>query len=100
MTPNRSGSHRTPFSVHIDGPILDGNHTYVPKPPLIEITRRLWYSDPLVPYSIADTVLAFMGHLPTLVRNHGFLEKIFPRYHGWEPVVFCDQPFIFRFLEN
>lgn len=100
MAHNRFGSHHTPFVVQIDEPILVCNQTYVLEPPLTEITRRLWYSNALVLYSIADTVLAFMGPLPSLVRKSGFSEKIFPIYHEWEPVIFYDQPFDFRFLEK
>lgn len=41
-----------------------------------------------------------MGPLHRLVKKPSFLEKIFLNYHGWEPVVFSDQPFDFHFLEN
>lgn len=100
MPPNPYGLHHTFFSVQIDRPTLVGNQTYVPKPPLMEITRSLWYCNALISYSIAGTELALMGRLPRFIRKSDFLDKIFPSYHGWEPMVFYDQPADFHFVEN
>lgn len=100
MAPNRYGSSRTRLSAQIDGPILVGHQTYAPELPLTKTTRRLWYSTSFIPYSNTDNIFSFMGPLPRLTKKPDFLEKIFPGYHGWEPVVYSDQPFYFHFLEN
>lgn len=53
MEPNHFGSSHTRLAAQIDGPILVGHQTYVLEPPLTDTTRRLWYSDAFIPYSIA-----------------------------------------------
>lgn len=58
------------------------------------------FFDALIPYSISDDTFAFMGPFHGFVRKPSPSVRIFPSYHGWEPLVLSDKLFIFHFLEN
>lgn len=84
-----------PFIVaRIKEPLLIDNHTYVSEPPLKEEKRRLWYSDVLIPCSIAGTTFTFMGLLPRHVKKPYSLRSFFPSYAECEPLVFTINPLI------
>lgn len=74
-----------PFAVDISSPILEENHTYVPKPPMEEEKRKIWYSQVLIPYSIACNTCAFMGTLRRHIRKPRLLEHFFPSYPTLTP---------------
>lgn len=62
--------------------------------------RNIWYCASLIPYFIAGTIHAFMGPLPKRIKKPQILRYFFPTFPGYEPLVFVDAPFDFKFFKN
>lgn len=69
MACHRFGQTHTPLVARIDEPNLINNHTYVLEPLMAEVTKRLWYTNVLILYSIVDVSLTFLGLLSRLIKK-------------------------------
>jgi hypothetical protein len=79
---------------------IDGKE-YVPEPPFAEEKAKIWRSQVLIPFSLSDKPLAFLGPLqenrqPEITKENSF----FPTSHLSEPLVSSQKPFSLRYVER
>lgn len=66
---------QVPSASKLKGSIFRDGPTYVPEPRMQEEKYAIWFSQVLIPYSIACIVHAFMGLLPRLNKKSHNLES-------------------------
>lgn len=100
MAPKISLAPRAPLSAIIEEPLFINDRAYIPEPPMEDGRRNVGYGYPLIPYSISDTIFAFMGTFPIHIKKYHVLRHFFPSYPSYEPLVFMDEPFDFSLFKN
>lgn len=75
------------------------NPNTVPEPMMNTERRKIWESQVMFPYSIADRTYAFGGPLPDASSKSAAILNIFPVYKPCEPRAFLDSPYSFNFLK-
>jgi hypothetical protein len=71
----------------------------IPEPLMNLEQRRIWESQVMFPYSLADQTYAFGGPLPDANRKTAAILNIFPLYKPCSPRAFLDTPYNFNFIK-
>ena len=78
-----------PSAAELTRPMNIDGREYVPEPSLVEEKEKIWRSQVLIPFSLANEPLAFLG--PLLENRHPEVTKndssLFPASHIYEPVI-------------
>lgn len=89
-----SKSKTFPSAAKLAQPLAIDGKEYVLEPPFAEEKAKIWRSQVLIPFSLADEPLAFLGPLsenrhPEITKTDSF----FPTSHLSEPLVSSQKPF-------
>lgn len=91
-----------PSAAELSRPISIDGREYVLEPPLVEEKEKIWRSQVLIPFSLANEPLAFLGPLPE--KRHPEITKndssLFPASHISEPVISAQRPFSLRYVDR
>jgi hypothetical protein len=71
----------------------------IPEPLMNLERRRIWESQVMFPYSLADQTYAFGGPLPDANSKTAAILNIFPLYKPCSPRAFLDTPYNFNFIK-
>lgn len=92
-------SSSKPSAAKLTHPINIDGREYVPEPPFVEEKAKIRRSQVLIPLSLADEPLAFLGPLPE--NRHPEITRtnssLFPSSHIFKPVISAQQPFSLRY---
>ncbi|KAI5424066.1 hypothetical protein KIW84_030326 [Lathyrus oleraceus] len=95
-------SSNKPSAAKLTHPINIDGREYVPEPPFAEEKAKIWRSQVLIPLSLADEPLAFLGPLPE--NRHPEITRtdssLFPSSHISKPVISAQQPFSLRYVDR
>lgn len=98
---NSSKSRTFPSAAKLAQPFTIDGKEYIPEPPFAEEKAKIWRSQVLIPFSLADEPLAFLGPLPE--NRHPEITKIdsfFPTSHLSEPLVSSRKPFSLCYVDR
>ncbi|XP_050897207.1 uncharacterized protein LOC127104031 [Lathyrus oleraceus] len=95
-------SSNKPSATKLTHPINIDGREYLHEPPFAEEKAKIWRSKVLIPLSLADETLAFLGPLPE--NRHLEITRtdssLFPSSHISEPVISAQQPFSLRYVDR
>jgi len=77
-----------PLAATIEDLPLKNNQINASEPDLDAEKAKIWQSHVLIPYSVSDTVYAFLGPYPDPELKTPELEESFHGYNGRRPIVF------------
>ncbi|KAI5434067.1 hypothetical protein KIW84_021073 [Lathyrus oleraceus] len=88
-----------PFAAKLTQPLTIDGKEYVLEPPFAEEKAKIWRSQVLIPFSLSDKPLAFLGSLPEnrqpeITKKNSF----FATSHLSEPLVSSQKPFSFHYI--
>lgn len=96
-----SKSKTFPSVVKLAQPLTIDGKEYIPEPPFAEEKEKIWRSQILIPFSLADEPLAFLGPLPK--HRHPKItqtDSFFPTSHLSEPLVSSQKPLSLRYVDR
>jgi hypothetical protein len=100
MASSSGQKHKLPLAGKWSESILRSyNPNTVPEPMMNTERRKIWESQVMFPYSVADKTYAFGGPLPDANSKSAAILNIFPVYKPCEPRAFLDSPYSFNFLK-
>lgn len=96
-----SKSKKLPSDAKLTQPLTINGKEYIPEPPFAEEKAKIWCSQGLIPFSLADKPLPFLGPLPEnrrpeITKTNSF----FSTSHLFEPLVSSQKPFSLRYVER
>jgi hypothetical protein len=71
----------------------------VPEPLMNTERRKIWETQVMFPYSLADQTYAFGGPLPDASSKSAAILDVFPMYKPCSPRAFLDSPHSFNFIK-
>lgn len=90
-----------PSAAKLMQPLTIDGKEYVLEPPFAEEKAKIWRSQVLIPFSLSDKPLAFLGPFPEnrqpeITKKNSF----FPTSHLSEPLVSSQKPFSLCYVER
>lgn len=75
MAPKIKPDLRPVLAIDIEESVYMNDHTYIPKAPMKDGRRNIWYGNAPIPYSIAGNIYAFMGPLLRRIKKSQIHER-------------------------
>ena len=82
--------------------LIDGK-AYVPEPPFSEEKAKIWQSQVLIPFSLDEKPLAFLGPLPIDTPSEIFVDDkgaFFPTSNTTKPLISSPNPIFLQYIDR